>query len=101
MSPYGFTGPQWVNLLTVDPLDPNLVITVPADVLVPNDAKPPAGMALSTKWLVPIRFWRMDHGQMVNTLAAAVGDDQGPVSISDKTSYRKISWSLEAARLVV
>ena len=24
----------------------------------------------------------------------------GPVSISDKTSYRKISWSLEAARLV-
>ena len=27
--------------------------------------------------------------------------DQGPVSISDKTSYRKISWNLEAARLVV
>ena len=26
---------------------------------------------------------------------------QGPVSISDKTSYRKILWSLEAARLVV
>ena len=25
---------------------------------------------------------------------------QGPVSISDKTSYRKISWSLEAARFV-
>ena len=26
---------------------------------------------------------------------------QGPVSISVKTSYRKISWSLEAARLIV
>ena len=25
---------------------------------------------------------------------------QGPVSISEKTSYRKISWSLEAARFV-
>ena len=25
----------------------------------------------------------------------------GPVSISDKTSYRKISWSLEVARLLV
>ena len=25
----------------------------------------------------------------------------GPVSIFDNTSYRKISWSLEAARLVV
>ena len=25
----------------------------------------------------------------------------GPVSMSDKTSYRRISWSLEAARLVV
>ena len=24
----------------------------------------------------------------------------GPVSISEKTSYRKISWSLEAARFV-
>ena len=28
-------------------------------------------------------------------------DYQGPVSISDKTSYCKISWSLEAAMLVV
>ena len=27
--------------------------------------------------------------------------NQGPVSISAKTSYRKISWSLEATRLVV
>ena len=27
--------------------------------------------------------------------------DKGPVPISDKMSYRKISWSLEAARLVV
>ena len=27
-------------------------------------------------------------------------DDQDQVSISDKTSYRKISWSLEAARFV-
>ena len=26
--------------------------------------------------------------------------DQGPVSISEKTSFRKISWSLEAARFV-
>ena len=26
---------------------------------------------------------------------------QGPVWISDKTSYRKISWSLEAARSAV
>ena len=26
--------------------------------------------------------------------------EQGPVSISDKTSYRKISWSFEATRLV-
>ena len=29
------------------------------------------------------------------------GDLQRSVSISDKTSYRKISWSLEATRLVV
>ena len=28
-------------------------------------------------------------------------DDQGPFSISNKTSYLKISWSLEAARFVV
>ena len=35
------------------------------------------------------------------TLSATAAIYQVPVSISDKTSYRKISWSLEAARLVV
>ena len=34
-------------------------------------------------------------------LNSMLWDALGPVSISDKTSYRKISWSLEAARLVV
>ena len=29
------------------------------------------------------------------------GSVLGPVSISDKTSYRKISWNLETARLIV
>ena len=32
---------------------------------------------------------------------SSADDNLGPVSISDKTSYRKISWSLAAARLVV
>ena len=31
----------------------------------------------------------------------ATDDDQGPVSISDKTPYWKILWSLESVRLVV
>ena len=38
-----------------------------------------------------------------NSIFRGLGDitDQSPVSISDETSYRKISWGLEAAREVV
>ena len=36
-----------------------------------------------------------------NANPVSKGSVLGPVSISDKTSYRKISWNLEAARLIV
>ena len=38
-----------------------------------------------------------------NNIFRGLGDitDQSPVSISDETSYRKISWGLEATREVV
>ena len=36
-----------------------------------------------------------------NVNPVSKGSVLGPVSISDKTSYRKISWNLEAARLIV
>ena len=41
-------------------------------------------------------IWRWD-----TLLGDKPGSCQGPVSISDKTSFREISWSLEVARLVV
>ena len=45
-----------------------------------------AGYHVPCLWLLSPGIFRSHH--------------QGPVSISKKTSYRKISWSLEAARFV-
>ena len=48
------------------------------------------------QWIV------IEHGyhDVNHKMIAQFNAHLGPVSISDKTSYRKISWSLEAARLL-
>ena len=44
---------------------------------------------------------RLHTGPAFQGLPNILKMSQGPVSISDKTSHRKSSWSLEVARLVV
>ena len=50
------------------------------------------GFALLVRW----RLYVESKSSMLTVLVLQLG----PVSISEKTSYRKISWSLEAARFV-
>ena len=71
------TRPQWVKTyISASPVyirNPNLVITAPADVLVPNGARPSAGTVLNTMlevssstclWLFRclLSFWWQDDG---------------------------------------
>ena len=49
---------------------------------------------------VPVVIWHDSHRSHPIAGTESLGSCQGPVSISEKTFYRKISWSLEAARLV-
>ena len=53
-------------------------------------------VTVMTKWIIPrSTIWlSVVPGTQLKTRF------HGPVSISEKTSYRKISWSLEAARFV-
>ena len=50
------------------------------------------GFALLVRWRVYI--------ESGSSMLTVLGLKMGPVSISEKTSYCKISWSLEAARFV-
>ena len=47
-----------------------------------------------------LSYWRRVHISSDSSLTSPV-NHQGPISISEKTSFRKISWSLEAPRLVL
>ena len=46
-------------------------------------------------------IYNSNHIRLGPRVTHWAADLQGPVSVSDKTSYRKISWSLEAARSAV
>ena len=52
---HGYVDPSWAG--AVYPQDPTFVITLPADVLAPNFARPSAGTALTTNLILFVAFF--------------------------------------------
>ena len=55
----------------------------------------------ASTWPNTVQYTMLLHTELQSIMPKIDDDDLGPVSISNKTSYHKISWSLKVARLVV
>ena len=54
----------------------------------------------ASTWPNAVQYTMLLHTEL-QSIMPKIDDDLGPVSISDKTSYHKIWWSLEVGRWVV